>query len=328
MRGLSMKRISHLSRNGRIVCPTLWWLLLCILSLTACQPTDIDILPTKDIKATVPPVTSNVSITPTPMQPRSTATLTAVPSPTPTATITPTPPSWKTIAAGITQTYLTAPTPDSAAPSYVYALRIDPVAVTIQVHYDQDEPHSIEEWQAITGAPIVINGGFFHSNNYPDGQIVIDGQVFGTPLDRYDDKAIGVPGLFAVTNSKAEIYALGRESYNPRGLRFDQAVECYPILLLPGGQPTIVRETGYRARRTVIALDEQGQIVILLSDIALFSLFELSSWLASSGAGFDSALNLDGGRSSGIAVSLPGEAKVISSLVPVPIAIAFYPGGN
>lgn len=199
--------------------------------------------------------------------------------------------------------------------------------MTIRVHYDHKEPHSIEEWQAITGASMVINGGFFSSGNSPVGRIVIDGQLLGSPLD-YGDESIGVPGLFTVTDGKTELYALGRASYNPRGLRFDQAVESYPMLLLPGGQPTIIRETGYRARRTAIALDEQGQIIILLSDLPLFSLFEFANWLASSGVGFDSVLNLDGGRSSGIAVSLPGEAKVISALVPLPIVIAFYPGGD
>lgn len=319
-----MKKISRLSLNGRIAHPVLWCLLLCISSLIACQPTPIDKRPAQSSEATVP-ATDEISITFTPTPLRTTATPTIVPSPTPTATITPTPPSWKTIARGIAQTYLTAPTPNSEALSYVYALRIDPAAVTIQVHYDQAEPHSIEEWQAITGASIIVNGGFFGSSNNPVGRIVMDGQVFGAPLD-YGDESIGVPGLFAITNGKAELYALGRASYNPRGLRFDQAVESYPMLLLPGGQPTIIRETGYRARRTIIALDEQGQIVILLSDLPLFSLFDLSNWLASSGAGFDSVLNLDGGRSSGIAVSLPGETKVISAFVPLPIVIGIYPG--
>lgn len=199
--------------------------------------------------------------------------------------------------------------------------------MTIKVHYDQAEPHSIEEWQTITGASIVFNGGFFGGNNSPVGRIVMDGQLLGIPLD-YGDESIGVPGLFAITDGRPELYALGRASYNPRGLRFDQAVESYPMLLLPGGQPTIIRETGYRARRTVIALDGQGRIVVLLSDLPLFSLFELSNWLASSGVGYDSVLNLDGGRSSGIAVSLPNESKVISALVPLPIVIAVYPGGG
>lgn len=302
-----------------------WALLLCVFLLIACQPTEIDVYPSLSPKAPASTSTRGVPSISTPQ--KNTLTPTVVSPATSTSTITPTPPAWKTIARGITQTYLTAPTPDSDALSYVYALRIDPTAVTIQIHYDQAEPHSIEEWQAITGASILINGGFFGSSNNPVGRIVIDGQLLGTPLD-YGDESIGVPGLFAISNGKAELYALGRASYNPRGLRFDQAVESYPMLLLPGGQPTITRDTGHRARRTIIALDEQGQIIVLLSDIPLFSLFELSGWLASSGIGFDSVLNLDGGRSSGIAVSLPGESKTISALVPLPIVIAFYPAAE
>ncbi|NDJ54431.1 MAG: phosphodiester glycosidase family protein [Chloroflexi bacterium] len=40
---------------------------------------------------------------------------------------------------------------------------------------------------------------------------------------------------------------------------------------------------------------------------------------------YDVALNLDGGRSTGIAVNLPGEQRNIPSVVPVPIVLGIYP---
>lgn len=250
---------------------------------------------------------------------------TPTPGPTFTPSPSPTPPEWRTIARGISQVYLPVPTPGSSEPSYFYVLRIDPAEVTFKVIYDPKEPHLIDQWQSITRAPIVFNGGFFTGSNKPNGRIVSDGVLYGSPLN-YGDDSIGIPGLLAVTGHRVEVYALGRSSYNPGGLRFDQAVEAYPLLLLPGGQPTFPQDTLKRARRTVIGLDQANRVVVIISDIPLYSLYQLSEWLATSNLGLDTALNLDGGRSTGIMVTLQDESKLIDSIVPVPVVIGIYPG--
>jgi uncharacterized protein YigE (DUF2233 family) len=205
----------------------------------------------------------------------------------------------------------------------VYTLKIDPGVTDLRVHYDP-APHTIDEWQTLTGSPIVFNGGFFGGDNNPVGRIISDGSLYGLPLD-YGDDSIGVPGLFAMRGRNPEIFALGREDFNPQGMRFDQAVESYPVLLLPGGQPTFPEETNNRARRTVLAIDEEGNIIVMVSDVALFSLHELSEWLAVSGLKLDTALNLDGGRSTGLVVSFPDESTLIPDYVPLPIVVAVYP---
>jgi hypothetical protein len=98
------------------------------------------------------------------------------------------------------------------------------------------------------------------------------------------------------------------------------------MLLLPGRQPTYPVDTGETARRTVIALDQQGYVVILLIDLPIFTLHGLSLWLAESDLGLDSALNLDGGRSSGLAAAIPGgESTLLPAYVPLPIVIGVYP---
>jgi uncharacterized protein YigE (DUF2233 family) len=249
------------------------------------------------------------------------------PSTTPSPSPSPPPPAWNVAAPGIGQRYVPVELPGSSAPAYLYALRFDPDAVTFQVHYDPAQPRSIEEWAAETGALAVFNGGFFSGSNRPVGRIIIDGELFGTPLypTLYGDDSISIPGIFTVIDGTAEIYALGRSTYNPRGLRFDQAVESYPMLLLPGRQPSYPEDTGRAARRTVIALDEQGNVIVLVIDWSYFTLYELSHWLADSDLSLYTALNLDGGRSSGLAVNMPGERIVIPAYVPLPIVIAVYP---
>ncbi len=249
-------------------------------------------------------------------------TLTPTPTYTPTPTATPTPPAWDPVAPGISRTYLPVPVPERDTLAYAYALRLDPNRVAFRVYYEGDQPHSIAEWQTITGAPVVVNGGFFSGDHRPVGRLVIDGELYGAPIST--EERIGTPGLFAVLDDRVEIYALGRSSYSPRGMRFDQAVESYPMLLLPGRQPTYPDDVGRRARRTVIGIDDQGYVVIVLFDSSVFSLAELSRWLAASNLNLDTALNLDGGRSSGLGVALPYEQKLIEAYVPLPIVIGVF----
>lgn len=209
---------------------------------------------------------------------------------------------------------------------YAYALRLDPERVAFRVLYD-GEARTVEEWRSLTGANIVVNGGFFSGDNRPIGRLVIDGELIGSPLD--PEARIGVPGLFTVLDGEPEIYALGRSHYSPRGLRFDQAIEAYPLLLLPGRQPTYPSHPGVpgtRARRTVIGMDGEGRVVIVLIDGPILSLTELSRWLAGSNLNLDVALNLDGGRSSGMVVDVGDEHTVIPSYVPLPIVLAVYIG--
>jgi uncharacterized protein YigE (DUF2233 family) len=249
-----------------------------------------------------------------------------VPPITTTITLTPTP--WERLAPGVEQRLIPYSLPEEEeAIVYLYALRLEPSRVTFQVRYDREQPRYMDEWLIETGVDIVLNAGFFSGNNTPVGRIVMGGDLFGFPLN-YGEGTIGVAGLFTVLAGEVELYAIGRASYTPRGMSFDEAVESYPMLVLPGRQPVYPTETGERARRTVIGLDDQRRVIILVSDLPVFSLHELAGWLAQSDLNLDSALNLDGGRSSGLMVGLSGGGRLISSYVPLPIIIAIEVNGD
>lgn len=295
------------------------------LSITACATNKQALREVREPLSEVdPPVLTVSSATTTDTPPQVETTATFQPSSTPTTT--PTPVAWRTIGKGISQAYIAVPVNGSNVSTYIYTLRVDPAHINIKINYDPKQPRTIGDWQAKTGAAIVVNGGFFFGDFTPYGRIIIDGVMYGSPLDYHEDK-IGIPGLFSVVDNKVEIYALGRSSYSysPHGLRSDQAIELYPLLVLPGAQPTFPNDDRTRARRTVIGLDENGQIVILISYIAQFSLYDLSGWLSRSNLGLDIALNLDGGRSTGIDVALPEENRLIDLYVPIPTVISFYP---
>jgi uncharacterized protein YigE (DUF2233 family) len=269
-------------------------------------------LPIPDSPASDRAIQTGSSVTSTPT--RSPA------QPTPTPTPTPLPIQWTPLAAGIDRTYLEAISPVSGGAVKFYVLRLDPAQVTFRVHHDSQEAHLMDEWRGLLDEEILINGGFFSADNTPTGRIILDGEQRGFPLD-YGPDSIGVPGLFAVRGKAVWLYSLGRDDFNPQGMRFDQALESYPMLVLPGGKATYPVDTGKRARRTIIGIDEEGYVIILLIDSPVFSLYEISGWLADSNLRLDTALNLDGGRSSGLSVKVGNENKLISSFVPVPIVL-------
>jgi uncharacterized protein YigE (DUF2233 family) len=76
------------------------------------------------------------------------------------------------------------------------------------------------------------------------------------------------------------------------------------------------------ARRTVVAQDRRGRILILVAPRGALSLHELARFLVESDLDLDAALNLDGGFSTGLWVRAYDESVEIDSLVPVPSVIS------
>lgn len=294
--------------------------------VTACQDASTGI-PSSGMLLPTLPVTQT-EITPRPEETQRT-TPTRMPTETLIASIVPAatevPVMWTRLAGGIEERYVPIQLPGSEVIYYGYALRLAPEQITFRVYYGEGQSHSVEEWQALTGASIIVNGGFFSGDARPVGRLISDGVMYGYPLN-YGDRTIGVAGFFGVLDGSPQLFTLGRSSYTPRGMRFDEGLESYPILLLPGHQPTYPTETGETARRTVIGLDDDGYMILFVSDLPIFTLHELSQWLAESDLHLDSALNLDGGRSSGIGVWLPQHQTVIPAFVPLPIVIGIHSG--
>jgi uncharacterized protein YigE (DUF2233 family) len=241
------------------------------------------------------------------------------PTDVPTATLGPL--NWEEIAPGVERVYTPIPSGTPGQYNYAYTLRLDPSEVTFKIHYERDNPRQVGDWGEDLDAQIVFNGGFFSGLNTPVGRVVLDGELFGFALN-YGEDSIGVAGVFSVLDGEVAMYSIGRGTYSPRGMRFDEAVESYPVLLLPGNQPAYPEETNEAARRTVIGIDNEGWVVVMVVDLPIFTLHQLGEWLAVSGLNLDSALNLDGGRSSGISVATPGEQHLINSVVNVPIVLA------
>lgn len=194
-------------------------------------------------------------------------------------------------------------------------MRLDPAAVRFHVFYAPTSPHLVSEWAAMLQSLLVINAGYFTPENETVGLLISGGQTWGTSLDDF-------AGMFAVTSSgEASVRWLKERPYNSDESLLE-AVQSFPVLVKPGGIvgfPANADE-GAPARRTAVAQDRNGHILFVVAPRGYLSLHELATFLAGSDLEIDTALNLDGGGSTGLWLEIGGIE--IDSGTPVPSVIS------
>ncbi|HOT90250.1 MAG TPA: phosphodiester glycosidase family protein [Anaerolineae bacterium] len=250
-------------------------------------------------------------------------TPTATPSPTatappispPTATPLPEDTGWQNLRSGIEVRSLNVAVGTNV--ERVTIARLEPAAVTFRVLYAPGTPATVSAWAQQTGAALVVNAGYFTEAYHVTGLTISNHEVFGTS---YGDFA----GMFAVTDDGAvSVRWLRTWPYDPtEPLR--EAVQCFPVLVKPGGVMGFPADAddGRPARRTVVAQDRGGRILMLIAPRGFFGLHDLATWLTEADLDVDVALNLDGGTSSGLWIP---HVAMIDSLTTVPAVIVVLP---
>ncbi len=222
---------------------------------------------------------------------------------------------WIPIANGLEYRQMTLRTASGISVG-VIATRVDSTRALFKVYYTPGQGHSLTEWQgALSKASLIVNGNYFDPTNKAIGLVVSDTIAYGGSATRSD------AGMFQVTNGIPRVRSLWLEPVNA-GERFEQVLQGFPILAAQGQAAPINPDldTG-AARRTVIATDTLGRILILVTPSIGCTLTEMGNWLVSAGLDVDTALNLDGGRST--ALYLMGQFA--PGLGPTPVVLAVYP---
>lgn len=197
----------------------------------------------------------------------------------------------------------------------LYLLRLDPASYRFDVAYQPGQPLSLAQWQAETGALLVVNGGFFTEANQATGLVIVDGRPSGMSYTDFG-------GMLVVNQSGPELRWLPQQPYDPAETLL-AGLQSFPMLIRPGGQPGYPEEDNSPARRTVIGQDRAGRMLVLIANNGNLSLNQLGRFLAGSDLDLDRALNLDGGASSGLLLAEPLESMPAFSLLPVVITV--YP---
>lgn len=235
---------------------------------------------------------------------------------TPSPLLTPTPNSgWQSIAHGLERRNYD---PDPLNPvTRMIALRIDPAEYTFRVHYQPSQAQSTLEWTtALPDAVAFVNANFFDQADVALGLLVADGVVYGRS---YTDRG----GTFLVQNGQPRIRANLREPY--QGEPMEQAVQAFPMLVLDGVAAFTDTIQDRSTRRTIVAQDSSGRIILLATPVLGLTLRDLSAYLPTTDMNIITAFNLDGGRSTLMVINATGFSEtVVSSIDSVPAVLAVY----
>jgi uncharacterized protein YigE (DUF2233 family) len=246
--------------------------------------------------------------TATPVTPVPIPTTRIDPSPTPEPDDT----GWKALSSGVELRRLSV-TDANGITNRLWLARLDPTRVRFRVVYDPANPRLVSEWFDAAKALLVVNAGYFTEDHHATGLVISDGVRSGKSY-------VGFGGMFAVRTNRVEVRWLVAKPYNSaEPLR--QAVQAFPMLVHSGGKPGVTEDDGDLARRTVVGQDRRGRIVFLVSPDSFFTLKNLSAFLAASDLQLDTALNLDGGTSSGLMLAGPDGSTGVDSWVKIPAVI-------
>jgi uncharacterized protein YigE (DUF2233 family) len=190
--------------------------------------------------------------------------------------------------------------------------RFDPHTVHFSVDYSPDKPQTMKTWMQQTGATVIINGGYFNAQDQAEALVVSNGQAQGVS---YADCC----GMFQVdAQGNASVRSLTDQPYDPSE-QLQQATQSRPMLV-QNGKRTQFQEDASSSRRTVVAMDTQGRILFIVCPSESLTMDELADLLANSDLSIETALNLDGGSSTGLYIN--GDQKVtLDSVNPLPIVI-------
>ena len=195
----------------------------------------------------------------------------------------------------------------------LWLARVDPARVRFRVLYDRANPRQVSEWFTSARLLLAVNAGYFTEDYHATGVIISDGTRSGQSYT-------GFGGMFAVRADKVEVRWLVAKPYSSsEPLR--QAVQAFPMLVHSGGKAGLSEEDGQIARRSVVGQDRKGRIVFVVSPDAFFTLKNLAAFLAASDLELDTAVNLDGGPSSGLMLAGPAGLTGVDSWTKVPAVI-------
>lgn len=219
---------------------------------------------------------------------------------------------WQTTAPGVEVRYENWKSPGNNTDT-VTIVRLDLHRVHLSIGYQPTQPLTISGWMQKEHATAIINGGYFGQQNNAEGLVVSNGQVFGASYT-------GFGGMLSVdSQGNVSLRSLHQQPYDPNTEQLQQATQSSPMLVVDGKR-TQFNANAVSQRRSVVAMDTQGRLLLIASPGMAFTLDELADLLVSSDLSIKTALNLDGGASTGLYVN--GTQHVaIDSIAALPLVI-------
>jgi uncharacterized protein YigE (DUF2233 family) len=195
--------------------------------------------------------------------------------------------------------------------------KINPEQFNIKILNSEKDPKYVSDWlYENDSAEIVINGGYFHEDFSPSGYLKVNFERVGERL--FDQN---LSGLVEIENNKLTLRDLKTNPLKD-GENIEYGLQSYPFLI-KNSLPAVADDTEKTARRTALGLDQEGNIYIIVADASHISLYGFMNEIIKTKIPFTNVLNLDGGTSTGVAVSYGNFSDIKDSLVKVPNVIVF-----
>lgn len=223
---------------------------------------------------------------------------------------------WKPIKPGIEQMALRGRITSGAdeVDEMIVIARIDPRRVQLKVQYAPTATQHVREWLEATQADVVINGGYFDEQDVATALVIVDGIATGKSYS-------GFGGLFELRGTVPSLQWLKAKPYRPDP-KITYALQGSPMLMHNGSMVQGISDNGARSRRSFVAIDKQGRVLLGICQFAQWTLTDLAKYLAkASDLQIQNAVNLDGGGSSGLWVRGGIEATQTDSFDRVPTVI-------
>ena len=217
--------------------------------------------------------------------------------------------TWVTVAPGIQQFSVSLTAPQTG---HLVLFAFDPKQFDFRFAYSTSS-QTVAEWHRhFPEAVAVFNGSYFHEDQTPSGDLISGGKDLSPRSFDLDKSAvIELAPQFRIIDTLNQPFdaAVSQE-----------AAQSFPVLIRRG-QRAVLEDSGKIARRTFVGMRNDGWAVLgTLSDGEL-SLFQLAQTLSRSEFLMQTALNLDGGPSTGYSFTAGDREQVSNSFVPVPISV-------
>jgi hypothetical protein len=202
-------------------------------------------------------------------------------------------PDWTTVTTGIAIKEYKITNTDESLRDIIAVVKVN-AEKSFHIWQDTVDPKMIDTWQNETNAQVVVNGTYFQETSFlPTGFLFIEGKHWGSLKKPYN-------GLVAIRETLSLLYSASGQFSLPTNLGY--ALTSYPMLL-HNGEVITTGTSNKESRRTVIATSLTGEIYLCITQRFSFTLDGIARWIASSDFQIQEALNLDGGGSTGLAIS-------------------------
>lgn len=212
-----------------------------------------------------------------------------------------TPPAWQNLAPGLEIALWENLVPSRSGSSRVAVLRVDPSRYGFKVLAAPkgEEGQTAGQWREQSGALAVFNAGLYTPEGRHLGYLLQNGQELSPQVPQQD-------GLFLAEPREPELPAarildLRYTPFDPRLNPYQQAAQS--LMLLDRFGMIRVRRSPKVANRTALAIDEQGRILVVVTEGG-HTLWELARALKNSGLGLREVMTMDGGAESQLAVEV------------------------